>query len=335
MPIDLSPFLEPLPASTEPDLETVDERLVAIEALAEKARFDAAAEATLALVTEGIRDVRTLPYLFYQAFLEGGFTSLELVFRALANLVGPSYAALAPERRREEHVDRRLSWLFDKIQRGLEYDEKFGTPEWAALTKTLTPADIQSALGAAKPLSEQLVARDALRADQALAQLSAKLRSYEEGPRTPHGLTPLLTSASSPAADAKAPARAAAAASGATATAADASTQPLQPPVREGLYRMELVVPYAFVDLCRKLKAFETVIHKHQYQKAAVLAVEIEQIADSFDPRLYFPELFSTHAALHSKHAATLAREANDQETPIWRALARYARVDLDGFVES
>jgi hypothetical protein len=321
MSIDLRPLLEPLPASTRPDLETVDERLVAIDALAEKARFDAAAEATLALVTEGIHDVRTLPYLFYQAFQEAGFASIELILRVLENLLGPSYTALAPERRRDEHVDRRLAWLFDKIQRAIEYHEKFGTEEWAVLTKTLVPAEIENALGAAKRLSEQLVARDALRADQALGQLSAKLRSYEGSPRNQLDLTPPL--AGVPAAESRSPPK------------NSAEAQPAVTPVREGLYRMEIVVAYAFVDLCRKLKAFEAVIQKHQFQKAAVLAVEIEQLADAFDPRLYFPELFSTHAALHSRHATTLAREAGEQDTPIWRALVRYARVDLDGFVES
>jgi hypothetical protein len=182
------------------------------------------------------------------------------------------------------------------------------------------PAEIENALGAAKRLSEQLVARDALRADRALAQLGAKLRSYEESPRSHLGLTPPLASA--PAAEPK-------------SQPTSAEAQPALTAVREGLYRMEIVVAYAFVDLCRKLKAFEAVVQKHQFQKAAVLAVEIEQIADAFDPRLYFPELFSAHAALQSKHATTLAREASEQDTPIWRALVRYARVDLDGFVES
>ncbi|MFO7179325.1 MAG: hypothetical protein DIU78_011555, partial [Pseudomonadota bacterium] len=85
MAIDLTPLLEPLTRGEGPDLDATDERLVAIDTLADRGQFEAAARGVEELVREGIYDIRPLPYLLYQAFVEGGLAGLVTVLGVLEN----------------------------------------------------------------------------------------------------------------------------------------------------------------------------------------------------------------------------------------------------------
>ena len=60
--------------------------------------------------------------------------------------------------------------------------------------------------------------------------------------------------------------------------------------VTEGSYHMRLLV--------NKMKAFERLIEKEQFPKAAVVADDINAIIAHFDPRIYFPRMFSKFSLL-------------------------------------
>lgn len=326
MAVALSPLLTPLTRAEGADLDATDERLVSIDALSEKGRYDAAARAVEELVGEGIYDIRPLPYLLYQAFVEDGFAGLVTVLAALENLLGPSFSALSPERRRAEYVNKRLAWLFETIQRSLEYHQKFTTAEWRTLCARASPSELDQAREAATRLLERLEGPENASAATALGQLLVRLRDCESA------VAVAMEEAAAPSAPGAR--RESSRPAPPSSNALNGNALSSEPPSESGLYRMELWVGHPFVELCKKLKAFELLVEKRQFQKAAVLAADIAAAVDAFDPRVHFPELFARYAALESRHAAILADEAQARESPVWRALAQYSRVDLVGFVE-
>jgi hypothetical protein len=75
-------------------------------------------------------------------------------------------------------------------------------------------------------------------------------------------------------------------------------------------------------------------VRKEKFLKAAVVLADISDALNHFDPRVYFPGLFATFAALYSKHIQALASHA-DQGSPEWLALRQHYQVDLQAFIES
>ena len=90
-----------------------------------------------------------------------------------------------------------------------------------------------------------------------------------------------------------------------------------------------------FLELCAKLRAFEALVEKKEFRKAALVADDVQQIVEHFDPRSYFPEVFSGFSARLSKNIGALAEHWEERDSVAWKALGQFYQVDLDGFVES
>lgn len=87
--------------------------------------------------------------------------------------------------------------------------------------------------------------------------------------------------------------------------------------------------------LVRKLRAFEALIERGDMGKAAVVAIDIKQTIESFDPLLYLPALFSTYFKLLSRSTGELMPHWEELASPAGEALQSFYRVDLDGFLDS
>jgi hypothetical protein len=309
MTLDLTALTQPLALARASDLESADERLEAIDRFAEKEDFAAAASAVAELCAEGVYDIRCLPYWLYQAFRERGFVGTLEGLSLLETLLGPSLARLGPERRKDEYINRRVAWLFEKIGAAIAYHDKYQTAEWQSLKASRSSDVVERTIASGERLAGLLGGKGD--ASRALAQLLSQLRAQAELVAPAEPVAAAIAGAPSPT-----------------------STHELRLSEREGLTRMELLVAPPFLALCRKLQAFEQLASRQELRKAAVVADEIASVIEAFDPLLYFPELFSRYAALLSKHARELSELEPERETASWRALARHARVDLTGFVE-
>ncbi len=109
-----------------------------------------------------------------------------------------------------------------------------------------------------------------------------------------------------------------------------ASTAHLQP----GTQHMELPVSHAFIELLQKLKAFETLVARKKFQKAALVADDLTDLVSKFDPRSYFPDLFSDFGKNLAEHIEVLAENWDRRDSVAWKALEQYYRVDLQRFVD-
>lgn len=320
--------LEPLrqPLAPGPELEPLDPRLTALTDAAERRQFRDAADRAEALFAEGVYDVRAVSIYLYQAFVEGGLGALGEIFETADALAGSNLAALSPARRREEHLDRRLGWLFDAVNDALEYHALKNTPEWGRWRAGVTPDAFALSLGRGDALGERLRNGPFKTGDGALGRLLTRLRGLATALEPPPAPSPAP-------APPEAPAAAAPSSTPAVAFAAVALLPPNGEPPRPSRHRIELVASDRFIELLCKLKAFEALVERKHYQKAALVGDDLMRSLDEFDPRAHFPDLFATFSALLSQHVDQISPHLEDRESPSWKALTQFYRVDLKGFV--
>ncbi len=320
---EMALLMTPLPPPAAPFLDTSDERLLELDALADKNRFDLAAEGVENLIREGIFDIRPLPYYLYNAFATGSTSALEEILKAVENLIGPSLPSMGPSARREAYVNKRLHWLFEKVAASLAYQQKTKSERWRHWTNPEQAEVFDRILAIGARLVKVLEAPPYPDAHSSLAQVLAIVRGVKE--QAGEGVQ-----------------------SGAPASSAAPSTRPPAPgndppaaqprsqaPSATEPSSVELLAAAPFLDLCQRLAAFEELVRSEQLEKAAVVAADIEERIAQFDPRIHFPGLFATFVALQSKHVTSFTRYAETTPQHVWRALRQFYLVDLRGFTES
>jgi hypothetical protein len=312
---DLQILQQPLDVASEPGLPSTDGRLTLITDLAERRSFREAADRVEELLADGIYDIRAISVYLFQAFFEGGFAVAGEVLSTLQGLLTTNLEAVGPQKRREDHFNRRMSWLFDTIIDTTRYHALKQTPEWKRWTDAVDLEAVEVAVAAGDALMSALGSPNFKLASQSLSRLIEVLRGQAEQLKAP---VP-ATKAAEPAVSTHTPQVQAAGDEGGSLE-----------PVRR---RVELVVTHPFLELSAKLKAFEQLIEQGDIEKAALVGDDINTTLESFDPRSYFPELFGAYSALMSKHILRLSGYWENRDSPSWKALTQFYRVDLRGFV--
>jgi hypothetical protein len=239
--------------------------------------------------------------------------------------------------------------MFERIANALEYHEKHQSRDWTLWKATLSLAAVERALEAGARVADRMASVVYTRAATSLGQVMARLRRHEQALRA---AAPAEAAAAAPAGtggsgeapregtstpgvgvrSGREPTGAAAGSPAEAARTEPAALRPANVP-RRTLTRMELLAAQPFLDLCRKLAAFETLVKKGRFEKAALVAEDVAALVEAFDPRAHFPDLFAGYVRLVAEHARALQEHAEDRG-PAWKAMTQHYRVDLDGFVE-
>jgi hypothetical protein len=95
---------------------------------------------------------------------------------------------------------------------------------------------------------------------------------------------------------------------------------------------VEVTASYRFVELTQKMEAFEELIKAGQPRRAAVVAEDIQQLIQDFDPRVYFPAVFANFCAVFAENADALSGHWKDRGSFAWQALGHAYKTDLDRF---
>jgi hypothetical protein len=85
--------------------------------------------------------------------------------------------------------------------------------------------------------------------------------------------------------------------------------------------------------LQRKMAAFDALITEGKVALAALVAEDINGVIENFDPRVYFPELFSTFTLQYVSHINQLSTFKDHGACMEWKALKELYKVDLSRFV--
>lgn len=88
----------------------------------------------------------------------------------------------------------------------------------------------------------------------------------------------------------------------------------------------------AWSDLLERLETFERLAAREDWLRAAILALDIERRLKEFDPRQYFPHLFTPFYLDRSRHGDSIERAAVQCAEGTRRALEELCLLDLRAF---
>jgi len=312
----------PLAVSDSPGLATTDSQFTDIATLIQDGKYQEAASLSREVLSKGIYDIRIIGYFSYGYFLEQGVAGLEQLFLALSKLLAEDVAALGPSRNREKHTQTIMNWLMKQLSKKLQYDEQRKTSLWDQWQATVSSEDIEGILDASDALRRALTVDLEEKAGTVLDSLSKVnewLRHFQgivyrepepepELPEEPEAQ--VEEGAPHPAPGKSLP----------TDQGRESATQ-----IRGG---------GALEVLLRKMEAFDHLINDGKVALAALVAEDINGVVDNFDPRLYFPDLFTRFTLNYVAHINRLSEYQGHGKSAEWKALKELYKVDLDSFVD-
>lgn len=89
----------------------------------------------------------------------------------------------------------------------------------------------------------------------------------------------------------------------------------------------------ALSSLRDKLEGFEVLVGRGDFARAAIVAHDVQQLIESFDPVTYLPSLFAGYFRAMSRHIEQLRPHLERGDDSYQQVLSRFYRADLQGFV--
>lgn len=318
-----------LEVSETPGLETIDPRFSDIAALTMEGRYDEAAARSVEIIEQEIYDIRIIGYALYGHFLDHGIRSIAEINHCLVSLLQDNLEALGPLKKREKHIQTVLNWLMKQFLKKMQYEEEKQSSLYESWASEVSSDEVGQALDAMDELRRALgiVLEDAAGPVlDGLGKVNDWLTAFQKlvykEPEPEAELEPELEPEYEPEKfeeeETIEPER----------RAVDQSTTPLiqEGTGVEGSYHLNL--------LMRKLEAFDYLISEEKYASAALVADDIYMIIADFDPKLYFPKLFSRFSLLLAANINDLLAYNEYKESPGWQAMKELYKVDLEGFVK-
>ncbi|HEX8698576.1 MAG TPA: type VI secretion system protein IglI family protein [Myxococcaceae bacterium] len=299
-------------------IEAHDPRFQQITELAQGGKYTEAADAVEALLSENLFEVRLLGYYLFAVLHEEGLPRLPAILETLGALIQRNWEGLPAKDKRAGLLNKSVTWLFQTIFDTLSYHQSKKDERWQGWWKVLKEPEVSAALRNVQQLMELLPAPPYRSGSEALAKLVPWLRELREQvvanmPQDP----PAPATKQEP-----------------LAPAPPAEPEGPSPFLKLG-QPLQLVGSAHLVELCNKLKAFELLIEREEFQKAALVSDDILSTLEGFDPRRYFPDLFSSFGALLNKHVRSIQGHWEGKESTEWKALAQFYQVDLERFVKA
>jgi len=307
--MNLELLTQPLEISENPGLDTLDPRFSDIATLVQEADFMAAAAEAEKILEESIYDIRIIGYFLYGVFIEQGVGMIGLIFECLNTLLVESWEAIGPVKRREKHTQAGLNWFMKQLFKKLDYEENNKSDAWDRWIEEVSSDDVQLALDAGNQLLqtfESVLEDDAPSLMEGVSKVNGWLESFQHLVyREPEPETELETELE-------------------PEPELEEQKKRMTPSI-EGSYHLQL--------LLKKIAAFEQLIEQEKFDRAALIAGDINDIIGDFDPKIYFPKLFARFLLLLALNVGKLVEFEEYRESPEWKTLQELYKVDLESFV--
>ena len=278
----------------------------------------AARDRAYPLLREGVTDIRVILAYLQGVFSALGPASLEGVFAALQYALTDGFERVFPSERKVKTFDGALtSTLRSMAQKwDLERSRAHGSPTpWTTLDQE-TAAHALGRSATLRAAGEAVLER--CRFSEQLSAIDRHLHSaMERAPVAPaHPVAHDEDAPEAPAAH----------------EAVDAG-RPVEPSPAAVPATVAIEISPAMASLIARLRAFEVLVGRGEFNRAAVVAEDVRRSIETFDPTAYLPAFFAQHFALLSEHIARLSPLWQAAHTPEWRVLEQHCKVDLEGFV--
>jgi len=303
-----------LEASENPGLDVLDPRFMDITTLVENGEYLEAAVKAEEIFAEEIYDIRLAGYFLYGFFLEQGVGAMPAILGSLVKLFEENWEALGPVKNRERHAQTSLNWLFRQLLKKFQYEEGKDSDVYQQWIAEVSSEEVQEALEASEELQKAFgVALEDMASPllDGLSKVNDWLKAFQKVVyREPEVEEETELAAEAAAKEVVAPA---------SLGFGDEAV------MAEGSYHLQL--------LLRKMKAFERLIEKEEFNKAAIVADDINDVIANFDPRIYFPKIFSRYSLLRALKIADISAFEEYKGSVEWQTMQDLYKVDLDSFV--
>ncbi|HWN67037.1 MAG TPA: type VI secretion system protein IglI family protein [Haliangium sp.] len=323
----LDKLMTPTPeGAAPPPAAAGDAWLQRITDAADRGDYLDAAHKSAALLEKHVYDIRIIGYYLFGLLIEQGIGHLPGLLQRVHTLLENDLARLSPGHKKERAIDGTMHWLVQTLADRCRYHAAQHDATWSQWMAQLHPSlagEVAEAIDRLVDDMQRLVDEP-----RCLGPLG-KLRRWvsEDLPRT-RPSAPAEHAGPGPAATPSA-----AATPAQTPAAVPAQTPAAGAPDTAPTIGMHAAMSSAMHVLLRKLRGFEALVERGDMDRAAVVASDIKQIIESFDPLVYLPALFSTYFKLLHRSMNELMPHWQELDSPSGQALQSFYRVDLDGFL--
>lgn len=263
------------------------------------------------LSERGIYDVRLLIYGVYGEFISNKLLGLPDLYESITLIFTTAWHAIGPEQKRDTYAKNSLSWLFTQILIDFQTVQLDSGEEWNIWLSNLSHDDVeflQSGLTSTVEIISESIGDIASSVDAKVRAISDWIIEFDHSIPEP---IPETEDLDEPLTEGK----------GDVNTSAQSSENSF---ALSGSPHLKI--------LLEKIQVFEHVLLNGDMLKAAVIANDINQIMESFDPRLYFPQLFSSYFYHLVGNINPITELMDMRDTPQWIALHNLYSVDIDRF---
>jgi hypothetical protein len=307
-----------LEVTEDPGLDMIDPRLLDITSLVENGEYEEAATQAEQILEEGAYDIRITGFFLYGAFLERGLGDLNVIFECLTRLITENWEAVGPAKNREKHAQTSLNWLLRQLIKKLQYEEGRDSDIYQQWIAEVSSDNVLAALAASEEFQNGLSESLEDQAEPLLDGLS-KVNEWLATFRR------LVHREPEPEMDEE------------EEFEPEAEEEPAERVAPIGAPIADVAVPvegsYHLQLLLKKMEVFSRLIEKEDFPKAAIVADDINQIIADFDPRIYFPKMFSRYSLLLTLHIADISGFEEYKGSIVWQTMQDLYKVDLESFV--
>lgn len=306
-----------------PGLETTDPRLTDIITLAHNGDYQGSAAQAQAVFEEDIFDIRIVGFFLYGIYLETDIGALYDIFQTLRRLFQENWEAIGPVKKREKHAQTSINWLIKQLAKILQHEEDKTSDNWNRWLKEVTSDDVTQIIEAGDELQKTLesILEDASRP---LLEGLLKIKEWLTN------LQQLVYQEPEPEAEVEPE----------TESDEPKSQQPIETidqkvvsPAMIGVDDTVVAGSYHLRILLKKIEVFEQLISEEKFIMAALVAQDINDIVANFDPKVYFPGLFSKYSYLLAMNISKLSSFDGHKKTVEWQAMKELYKVDLNSFI--
>ncbi len=304
-----------------PGLETTDSRLLDIITLAHNGDYQGSATQAQAVFEEDIFDIRIVGFFLYGIYLETDIGALYDIFQTLIRLFQDNWEAVGPVKKREKHAQTSINWLIKQLAKTLQHEEDKTSDNWNRWLKEVASDDVTQIIEAGDELQQTLesILEDASRP---LLEGLLKIKEWLTN------LQQLVYQEPEPEVEPE------------TESDELESQQPIetidQKAVSPAMISADDTVvagSYHLRILLKKIEVFERLINEKKFIMAALVAEDINDIVTNFDPKIYFPGLFSKFSYLLARNISEISSFDGHKNTVEWQAMKELYKVDLDSFM--
>jgi hypothetical protein len=302
-----------------PGLETTDPRLSDIIALAHNGDYQGAAAQAQAVFEEDIFDIRIVGFFLYGIYLETDIGTLYDIFQTLIRLFQENWEAVGPVKKREKHAQTSINWLIKQLAKILQHEEDKTSDNWNRWLKEVTSDDVTQIIEAIDELQKTL---DSILEDASKPLLEGlfKIKEWLTNLQQLVYQEPEPEPEVEPETESDEP-------------KSQQIDQKVVSPAMIGADDTVVAGSYHLRILLKKIEVFEQLISEEKFVMAALVAEDINDIIVNFDPKLYFPGLFSKYSYLLAMNISKLSSFDGHKKTVEWQAMKELYKVDLNSFI--